>query len=622
MAKWHGYDLSDTPLKGLVEETGTALGTMATALIAALSVLKAALEVVRVFLVGEANAMRAIVTAALYAINQLVTDLEAMGLYMLMVVPEMKGWPDHTGTTGGIDGFFETVRRSIDDPYDPNRPQASSWAWVGGTIVVVQASDISQVIGAMNSLLALFGWNKQIGLPPVSGVTAGVVGTTGNILTDLDALIGTATTGTIPKVQVRWPSFDSFFMGHRVERSKYPGGLPVIIKEVSPQRYELRVAAEPGELSNLASDEDVARDVSGALVSSFDLVDVVPPLANQAYVEDEDVELGSTYYYQARLYTDNPWMVTDPQGRVTWRGGQMGPPSAPIAVTIPYVLPGFNLAVAVRRTLNAATNVGSKLLGSSDQEAVAALRLGTDAYSALYENCIQGQMYRLTGRTERIATNALTNLIRSRSIQESFRKAYNTAFVPIGFWSRGVPEDPSDAGIVSEARIAIAQNPASPTDLRGVEKDRATIDEAVRIILWAGLPLGDPPNWISIRPFRDLLPSVAQMLDTVMALLNGLADATADLSDAIDKVILALESLIDLVERILRQIEAVGDLVARLNGSFSVISLTEKGVSQFLQVAEDAEGKPASDSSAYAAGVVFLGDLAEIPAILDLIFGG
>ena len=622
MAEWHSLTLPPDPLKTMVEDLGGAVGSIAEVLVTTLSVLKAALEVVRVFIMGAANLIRVLVDVAVALVEQLIADLTSAGMYLLMVAPRMEGWPDNTGVSGGIPGFFETVRRSIEDPYDPNRPQASSWSLVGGAIVLVSAPDIAMIIGAINTLLTLFGRGTAL-LPPPSGVTAGVVGLTGNPITDMGLLVESVS-GRTPPVVVRWTPLVSL-VRYRVERSRWPGGLPVIIKETSPRRYELRVATEPNEVQSLANNEDVARDPAGALVTSFDVVGDLDPLSS--YLEDNSVDLGVTYYYRVRTYTDNPEMTVDDKGRIVWVGGQMGLPSPILPVTIPCVLPGFDISTALQRTLNAATNVGSTLLGASDQEAVALLRGGTDAYSALYENMVRGLTYRLVGRVDRIYANALTNLVRSRSMQETFRQKYEAAIEPIWRWcGPGTTVGAVDEALISKATASMADVVATSGSYQDpYARDRAKIDEVVRIILWAGAPLGEAPNWVSFRPLQDLIPSLSEALAGIVSFLKGLAAAMEDVGAAITKAIEALDQLINYIENIMRMIEAVISAILALSGSFYTIFLAERGVSQFLATAENAtvDGKPLpTDRSGFAAGVVFLGNVDPASTlVLQLLFG-
>ena len=117
------------------------------------------------------------------------------GRTMLSMLPDAA---DFSGTVGGNEGFIATLRDSLADPLDYNKPEFGPNAWVGGYVVMYGGTDLTRLLTLWGDLKKLFG--NFFGNDPGPASPPGPKGLALEVLSPKM----TAIRGLAPRVHVRW----------------------------------------------------------------------------------------------------------------------------------------------------------------------------------------------------------------------------------------------------------------------------------------------------------------------------------------------------------------------------------------------------------------------------------
>jgi hypothetical protein len=201
------------------------------------------LDLIKSLIVGFDNPFQAILQLILEEIRKLIQDLRATGIYELAVLPDMQKDPDLSMISKGYSGFVGTVVSSMGDYQDPNRPQFSEHAYMGGVVVLFAISNLAELIKSINNLYVFM--KRSFGILPAAPVnlTASLAADGGNpflkFANELNvvplgetASVGVSIQGTslewsLPSVPVRWLMPDWFL----IERCSVKQGHGVSIKK-------------------------------------------------------------------------------------------------------------------------------------------------------------------------------------------------------------------------------------------------------------------------------------------------------------------------------------------------------------------------------------------------------
>lgn len=245
------------------------------------------------------------------------------GRVMLGMLPDSA---DFSGTVGGNEGFISTLRASLADPLDYNKPEFGPNAWVGGYVVMYGGTDLTRLLSVWNNLKSLFG--NLLGSDPGPAEPPGPKGLALEVLSPKM----TAIRGLAPRVHARWDrptikfSLSNFYpQWEPVEDVVY--AMPDQGEYTATERakYLLRINGfETGRQPNLGLSEKAVYASS---------------LLPGSHIDDTFTgeDLGRTYVYRIGrrykyAYSKNNYAI-DPNTKQT---GILEVLSAPARVLLPY----------------------------------------------------------------------------------------------------------------------------------------------------------------------------------------------------------------------------------------------------------------------------------------------
>jgi len=130
---------------------------------------------------------------------------------------------------------------------------------------------------------------------------------------------------------------------------------------------------------------------------------------------------------------------------------------------------------------------------------------------------------------------------------------------------------------------------------------------------------GEPPNWISVQPLRDIIPWSAQflydLLDKIEALLAAYSGLMKEIENFIDLLIRKIETL----ERFIQFLLDILNLIESLQIGAYLLSAPEAGgtVYDWWEVVDNAGGiQPSTGPGGYSAGVSFAWVATDIGAFV------
>lgn len=164
MAKdWVTAELSLDPLLKLIYPVLEGLNGILSALIAILNIVQKILDVLKVFLVGLLDPIRALVEIIIEEIRGIIRDLRQIGLYIAGDWALIDSENDHAYLLGGYATYEQRMVARLLDTTDPNRPNFSSSSAALGVFLYVSSGDISVIIRAVFAIMKLFGQDSLMG---------------------------------------------------------------------------------------------------------------------------------------------------------------------------------------------------------------------------------------------------------------------------------------------------------------------------------------------------------------------------------------------------------------------------------------------------------------------------
>jgi len=171
------------------------------------------------------------------------------------------------------------------------------------------------------------------------------------------------------------------------------------------------------------------------------------------------------------------------------------------------------------------------------------------------------------------------------------------------------------------------------TDFTLIEREDLRIAVASLMVLFDGqIRPGQPPNWRSVRLFKDVLPEVDRVGAELLAAIQSIELATADVSTRLDATVeglqnrlAALDAVVDALDEIISFLDAVSGTA--LTASILFIPPQTGGAPAFVNEVLAAQDKPTSEPTDYGGGFVLAaggagpGDGAALFDALRFVFG-
>lgn len=215
--------------------------------------------------------------------------------------------------------------------------------------------------------------------------------------------------------------------------------------------------------------------------------------------------------------------------------------------------------------------------------------------------------------TDQVATDKIERIVplmtRNETLFEAFRIGYLNAQADI------------------EALLTGFTTDFTVTEEVGVREAVA----ALLVLVDGQIRPGLPPNWRSVRLFRDVLPEVdlvgERLLNVISAINNAIQGVNTRLDatvEGLQRRLAALDAVVDALDEIIAFLEAAATV--SLNASILFVPPTVGGVAAFVDEFQTATNPPASLPTDYGAGFVLAagGDAGEATALfnaLRLVFG-
>lgn len=137
---------------------------------------------------------------------------------------------------------------------------------------------------------------------------------------------------------------------------------------------------------------------------------------------------------------------------------------------------------------------------------------------------------------------------------------------------------------------------------------------------------GNPPDWVSISIFKDIIPWSGQLLYEMLAKMQALLDAYSGVINEIKAFIDLLIRKINTLEEFLKYLISLLDFISKLSAGFYILSVpsTEGDVSEWGRLIDNAGGTPPpSGPGGYTGGVglaYVAPDVGPFAAAFKLIF--
>jgi len=170
-AKWVSVSIG---LPEGLDEAVNTVGDILAGVTAILQVVKAILDIIKVFIIDVSSPLEALVQALYEIVARLVDDFFQSGLYMYIDGP--KGGNDlpyyGANLAGGMAGWRSRMSYAFLNPGVANRPQFSNSASVISFHIVITTDELGEMMAKFGLLLGLFGEHCLPNMNPPRNVTA------------------------------------------------------------------------------------------------------------------------------------------------------------------------------------------------------------------------------------------------------------------------------------------------------------------------------------------------------------------------------------------------------------------------------------------------------------------
>lgn len=471
---------------------------------------------------------------------------------------------------------------------------------------------------------------------------------------------------------------------------------------------EFTVQGSPGQRVKVRAglkddqDEPIIKFQRYTTITGVEIESILGQLGRFRYI-DTDVEVGKTYYYRVRPYsgpldvvnqgTDASyinWAQADPPGynselpgfTMRWPSTTssdpivMGKATAILPVTIPKVIPDFDVIEVLRRIFQTAFSLDFHLQLDPESEFdqngnpindTSPIQIGRSSILSIASSLAAFESFPIVGQLAALDAAGQSIVERNPITGEAIELPWQTATVRrqssrlalsigqamleggegvlVDF--RGLMIGPFPSGVPSATFL----DPAQPPNLQNlvfyltqVDADgnvdqngfsryleaysdatvRKNVLAIIRFILnFTGV--GAPVDWISIQPLRDIIPwsgqIIYELLDAIQKLLNafqGVIDEIKAFIDLIVRKIDALERFIEFLIQILNFIDSlqVGAYILNATG-------IQGDVGEWANIVDTAGNPPPQRPGGYSSGVALAyvaPDIAAFEQAFNLIF--
>jgi hypothetical protein len=252
--KWNRGSLTDfSSVQKLVDNLGKAVDGLNNIV----NILSKILQIIELFVSGFnsfSKIIESIIDYGEQTINNFVKDLKG-GVYLNVIAPPafLRNYSDQNPDyaeqcRGGFEGFLVRLQGSINNSRDPNRPNFSSDAVVGGMVILMDTESTDEVWNGLKQLGAMFNFVKLFGLNLTPPPPKGLKGRCGYFKKTLDA-----NGNPIPAkdqvakfgIKLEWES-SSIISNYLVYRSTIPGGITQSVEYVPSTLMDDPDTNQPG----------------------------------------------------------------------------------------------------------------------------------------------------------------------------------------------------------------------------------------------------------------------------------------------------------------------------------------------------------------------------------------
>lgn len=366
MADWQSFEIQ-VPGKDLLEPLRNIMET----LLVYLEILKTLLDTIKTFLIDFGNPIKALVTALLNLIIELLNSLRVSGFFGYFDIPDPTTDPNFDRVFGGTAAFNYRFKQSLYDSKDLNRPQPRQGSTKSGfVLIVVQADTVFALLRLIKQLMRFFGRDFSSPRYEAPGnFKALPVGDSGDPILAVTSIFTT----NIKAVELSWtlpsnietpdPGFSDVVT--KVANEFIPPSFLIERADIAPTRpldtssgdetnpintavlkdpsvtgsaeydltTEFTAQGSPGQRlkvrTGLRDDqgEPIIKFQRYTTITGLNVTNILGQLGRFRFI-DTDVELGKTYYYRVRPYSGPldvqnsglsnsfvNWQAADPPGR-------------------------------------------------------------------------------------------------------------------------------------------------------------------------------------------------------------------------------------------------------------------------------------------------------------------
>jgi len=135
---------------------------------------------------------------------------------------------------------------------------------------------------------------------------------------------------------------------------------------------------------------------------------------------------------------------------------------------------------------------------------------------------------------------------------------------------------------------------------------------------------GNPPDWVSISLFRDVVPWAGALIYEILAKVDALVDAFKGAAEEIGAFINLLIKKIEVLERFVKFLVSILDLILSFSISFSFLNVTGlNALEDWISAIDNAGNKPIQNPGGYTGGVCIAYVAPNVTAFetaLDILF--
>jgi hypothetical protein len=163
--EWQSFNLNQMIPSALVSAAND-VNNVIDPLKTILTLIQSIFSIIKVLLVDEQSALKAILQQIFNVIKMYVDDLLSSGVYMLPIFPSTSYYDPGNNTSdfakflasigGGSANFKQRVVNSFDDIYDNQRPQFSNTGTCGAFVIAIDSGNISEIVKGIIALKKIF----------------------------------------------------------------------------------------------------------------------------------------------------------------------------------------------------------------------------------------------------------------------------------------------------------------------------------------------------------------------------------------------------------------------------------------------------------------------------------